>query len=155
MLGEGSAISVWRPSFWRSSISGGGISLSTPGRDCGSGGLSPVELAYVGHHGAWLAWRVAWIGGASWGLLWASLVTVLCLANNAHGRRFFKNSRGSPRVASGNRLLRFRAPFVATWRSYGDGGPEGHGHPPLSGAAAGELATVNFPENSTSRHFGE
>jgi hypothetical protein len=44
------------------------------------------------------------------------------------------------------------APFVATWRSYGDGGSEGQGNPPLSGAAAGELATVNFPENLTSTH---
>jgi hypothetical protein len=109
-------------------------------------GAYPVELAYVRHPGAWLAWRVAWIGGASLGLLWASLVAVLCLANSARGRRFFKNSRGSPTVASCNRLLRFLAPFVATWRSYGDGCPDGQGHPPLSGAAAGELATVNFRE---------
>ena len=50
-------------------------------------GAYAVELAYVGYQGAWLAGRVAWIGGAFWGLLWASLVGVLCLANSAHGRR--------------------------------------------------------------------
>jgi hypothetical protein len=40
LLGEGSGISVSTPSFWRSSISSGAISLSTPGRARGSRGLS-------------------------------------------------------------------------------------------------------------------